>query len=122
MGTVPAIPVPKLTKLLITLKPDAPDALITVDGIDVKDKTIDLPLGDQTKKEVTVVIKAPGYKELTRKLEIVEGEIKVDYELIKARVRTSPYSSTPKRPPPPGGSGRDTPPPKRPSNAGMIDL
>jgi hypothetical protein len=119
--TVP-VPTIKMVKLAIIVKPDAvKDAKITVDGTEVAGGAITLPLGDQTKKDVTIAIKAPGYKDLEQKLEVDEGEMKVEYQLVKKS--SSSGSTTPKRPDPPGGKG--TPGSKKPpkkGGGGLIDI
>jgi hypothetical protein len=113
------VPTVKFAKLTIALKPDSvKDARILIDGTDIAGMTFDVPLGDKTKKEVLVVVKAPGFKELEQKLEVDEGEMKVEYQLVKAR--KSSGSVTPKRPPPPGGSGKKKD--KKPSGGGLIDI
>lgn len=100
-----ALPTIKMAKLFIAIKPDTvKDAKITVDGADVKDNTFDVALGDKDKKEVTIVIKATGFKDLEQKLE-VEGETKVEYQLVKAHSSSSGGVNAPKRPDPPGGKG-----------------
>jgi hypothetical protein len=115
----PPVPVVKMAKVTVALKPDTvKDARIIVDGTDVAANTFDVVLGDKTKKEVTVVVKAPGFKDLEQKLEVDEGEMKVEYQLVKAR--TSSGGATPKRPPPPGGSGKK--PPKKNTGGGLIDI
>jgi hypothetical protein len=117
----PPVPVVKTAKVTIALKPDTvKDARIMVDGTDIAANTFDVTLGDQTKKEVTVIVKAPGFKDLEQKLEVDEGEMKVEYQLVKARSSSSGTSSTPKRPPPPGGSGKK--PPKKTGGGGLIDI
>ena len=114
------VPTIKMAKLTIALKPDTvKDAKITVDGTEVKDNTFDVALGDKTKKEVVVLVKAPGFKDLEQKLEVDEGEMKVEYQLVKSRSSSS-GSVTPKRPPPPGGSGKKKEPKK--TGGGLIDI
>jgi hypothetical protein len=112
-------PAAKSSKVTFTLKPDSvKDAKITVDGIEVANNTIEIPLGDQTKKEVAVVVKAPGFKDFEQKLEVDEGEMKVEYPLTKER--KSSGVATPKRPDPPGGKGGKKP--KKTSGGGLIDI
>ena len=114
--TVPTVPEIKMAKLVIAIKPDTvKDAKITVDGVDVVDNKLDLALGDKTKKEVTVVVKAPGYRDLEQKLEVNEGETNVEYQLVKKP--SGGGSTTPKRPPLPGGSGK-----KKKGGGGLIDI
>ena len=112
-------PAAKVSKVTFTLKPDTvKDAKITVDGVEVTNNTIEIPLGDQTKKDVAVVVKAPGFKDFEQKLEVDEGEMKVEYPLTKER--KSSGVATPKRPDPPGGKGGKKPPKK--SGGGLIDI
>jgi hypothetical protein len=119
-ATVPPVPAAKMAKVTVSLKPDTvKDARILIDGTDVAGMTFDVNLGDKTKKEVAVVVKAPGFKDLEQKLEVDEGEMKVEYQLVKARSSSS-STSTPKRPPPPGGSGKK--PPKKNTGGGLIDI
>lgn len=111
-------PTVKVAKLSITLKPDTvKDAKITVDGVDVQNNTFEVPLGEATKKAVTVLVKAKGFKDLEQKLEVDEGETKVEYSLVKAR--TGGGSVTPKRPEPPGGRGGKK---KKTGGGGLIDI
>lgn len=118
-ATTPPVPAAKMAKVTVSLKPDTvKDARILIDGTDVAGMTFDVNLGDKTKKEVAVVVKAPGFKDLEQKLEVDEGEMKVEYQMVKARSSSS--TSTPKRPPPPGGSGKK--PPKKNPNGGLIDI
>ena len=113
-------PAAKISKVTFTLKPDTvKDAKITVDGVEVANNTIEIPLGEQTKKEVTVVVKAPGFKDFDQKLEVDEGEMKVEYPLTKERKGSG--IATPKRPDPPGGKGGKKPP-KKTGGGGLIDI
>lgn len=115
-----AVPTIKMAKLMITIKPDTvKDAAITVDGTEVKNGVFDVALGDKDKKEVTVVVKAAGFKDLEQKLE-VEGETKVEYQLVKAH-SSSGGVNPPKRPPPPGGSGTKKGGTKK-GGGGLIDI
>jgi hypothetical protein len=119
----PPVPQMKMAKLQITVKPDSvKDPKITVDGTEVTGGAIDLPLGEATKKDVVIVIKASGFKDLEQKLEVDEGEMKVEYSLIKKS--SGGGVSAPKRPDPPGGRG--TPgskkPPKKTGGGGLIDI
>jgi hypothetical protein len=112
-------PTVKVSKVTFTLKPDTvKDAKITVDGVEVANNTIEVALGDKPKKEVVVLVKAPGFKDFEQKLEVDEGEMKVEYPLTKAR-SSSGGTSTPKRPDPPGGKGGKKP--KKPGG-GLIDI
>lgn len=118
----PAVPAVKVSKVTFTLKPDTvKDAKITVDGVEVPSatNTIELQLGDKTKKEVVVQVKAPGFKDFEQKLEVDEGEMKVEYPLSKARSSGGGVSA-PKRPDPPGGKGGKKPPKK--TGGGLIDI
>ena len=113
-------PVGKVSKVTFTLKPDTvKDAKITVDGVEVANNTIEIPLGDVTKKEVKVVVKAPGFKDFDQTLEVDEGEMKVEDPLTKER--KSSGVATPKRPDPPGGKGGKKPP-KKTGGGGLIDI
>ncbi len=115
------VPTVKISKVTFTLKPDTvKDAKITVDGVDVTNNTIEIALGDKPKKEVTVVVKAAGFKDFEQKLEVDEGEMKVEYPLAKARSSSGGVSS-PKRPDPPGGKGGKKPP-KKSGGGGLIDI
>jgi hypothetical protein len=103
-ATVVPPPTVKMAKLVISLKPDTvKDAKITVDGTEVQNNTLEVSLGDKTKKEVVVTVKAPGFKDLEQKLEVDEGEMKVEYQLVKKS--SGGGSVTPRRPDPPGGKG-----------------
>jgi hypothetical protein len=120
-GSAAIVPAAKTSKVTFTLKPDTvKDAKITVDGVEVANNTIEISLGDQTKKEVAVVVKAPGFKDFEQKLEVDEGEMKVEYPLTKARSSGSGVA-TPKRPDPPGGKGGKKPP-KKTGGGGLIDI
>ena len=119
-ATVPPPPVVKVSKVTFTLKPDSvKDAKITVDGVEVPATgMIEVPLGDKTKKEVVVLVKATGFKDFEQKLEVDEGEMKVEYPLTKAR--SGGGVSAPKRPDAPGGKGGKKPPKK--TGGGLIDI
>jgi len=119
-ATVTPLPTVKMAKLVISLKPDTvKDAKITVDGSEVQNNTLEVSLGDQTKKEVVVVVKAPGFKDLEQKLEVDEGEMKVEYQLVKKS--TGGGSVTPRRPDPPGGRGGKKSGGKK-AGGGLIDI
>ena len=113
------VPTVKVSKVTFTLKPDTvKDAKITVDGVEVANNTIEVPLGDKPKKEVVVLVKAPGFKDFEQKLEVDEGEMKVEYPLTKKS--SGGGVSAPKRPDPPGGKGGKKPPKK--GGGGLIDI
>jgi hypothetical protein len=127
-SAAPVVPAVKAAKLTIDIKPEsvAATAKITVDGKDVTlekttvndkevTKPIEIELGDQTKKEVTVIVKASGYKEAQQKIDVdLANDTTLQIELIKR-------GGTPKRP----DSGGDVKPPKRPKKppgGGLIDI
>lgn len=103
-------------KLTVELKPEtiASTAKITVDGVDVTNGAFELDLGTAKKKEVKVVVKASGYKDVEQKVEI-EGDTTVKIELVK---RATGGGGGLRRPPPPGGSGKKKPP----GGGGLIDI
>lgn len=114
-GAGSAEPAAKTAKLTVEIKPDkiASTATITVDDAEVTGGTYEVPLGDATHKEVKVVVKASGYKDVEQKVE-VEGDTTLKIELVK-RSRGGGL----RRPPPPGGSGKK----KKPSGGGgLIDI
>jgi hypothetical protein len=114
----PTIPAPaiKMAKLVITIKPDSvKEPKITVDGVELKDNTLEIDLGDKTKKEVNVVVKADGFRDLEQKLEVNEGETNVEYQLVKKP--SGGGTRPPRRPPPPGGRGG-----KKKGGGGLIDI
>jgi hypothetical protein len=100
-------------KLTIELKPEpiAATAKILVDGAEIKDGVIELPLGDAKKKEVTVAVKASGYNDVETKIEI-EGDRTVTIELVKRST-----GGGLKRPPLRGGVGK-----KQPPRGGLSDI
>jgi hypothetical protein len=110
-------PAIKAAKLKIELKPDAiaATAKITVDGNEVTGGTYDVTLGDATKKQVKVVVKASGYKHVEQTVELEEGDTTLKVELVK---RSSGGGL--KRPPPPGGSGKQGGGKK--DGGGLIDI
>jgi hypothetical protein len=100
-------PTVKATKVTIVIKPDTiKDAKITVDGAEAKDGVLEVPLGDKEKKEVAIVIKAPGFKDFDKKMEVEGVEMKIEAELTKSH--SSSNVNAPKRPELPGGKGSGT--------------
>ena len=113
----PPQPAIKIAKLVITIKPDTvKNPKITVDGTEVQNNALEIQLGDQTKKEVNVVVKADGFRDLEQKLEVNEGETTVEYQLVKKS--SGGGTRLPKRPPPPGGRGGK----KKGGGGGLIDI
>ena len=103
-----AATVAKVTKVTISLKPDTiKDAKITIDGAEAKDGVLEVPLGDKEKKEVAVLIKAPGFKDFDKKMEVEGTEMKIEAELTKAHSSGGGVNA-PKRPDLPGGKGSGT--------------
>ena len=122
-GATPTVVVPtiKLAKLTIIVKPDTvKDAKITVDGTEVQSNLIDIPLGDKTKKEILISIKAPGFKDVEKKLDVAEGEMEAVYELQKKS--SGGGVSAPKRPDPPGGKGGTKKGGGKKGGGGLIDI
>ena len=107
-GTVK--PAPTRAKIIVELTPSTilPSAKISVDGADVTGGTLELELGDAEKKQVTLVVKAPGFKDHEQKVEVA-GDTTVKIELIKRAVAGGTNVNGLKRPPPPGGKKRPPP-------------
>jgi hypothetical protein len=124
-----AKPVKVIGKLAITIKPEAIASIakVTIDGVELKGATYELDLSaekpadpkkPEVKKTVKVVVKASGYKDLAKNVEIVAAPNadvanSVELELIKVA-----------RPPSTPGTG--TPPPQKPKckkpPCGLIDI
>jgi hypothetical protein len=118
-----AAPAVKMSKLTITVKPDAAAsaAKIQIDGKDITGNSIELP---SDKKSVKVSITAPGYHSLDKTIDVLGDDTAVEIELVKRGGGASPgFGGTdthaPKVPTrPPGG---DKPPPKK-KPGGLIDI
>ncbi|MBA3542361.1 MAG: hypothetical protein H0T79_22285 [Deltaproteobacteria bacterium] len=97
-GTTPATPKPAAgsagsgtpavagAKLTIGLKPEtlAKTAFVTVDGNELKDGVMDVAFdAGGTKKTVKVVVKAAGYTDVEKTIE-VDADTRVEIELLKA--------------------------------------
>ena len=117
----------KLSKLTITVKPDAAAevAKIQIDGKDIVGTSIELP-GE--KKDVKVNVTATGFHSFDKKVDLVGDETTVEVELVKRGGGGSPgFGGTdthaPKVPtrPPGGDSGGTKPPPKK-KPGGLIDI
>ncbi len=116
------VPVKATAKLTIEITPDtvAKTAKITVDGKELEKNELDVDLGGTKKREVKIVIKASGYKDVEQKLEVLaEHDNLYKVELVK---RASGGGLS--RPPPPGGNGNKKPPGgnKKPPGGGLIDI
>jgi hypothetical protein len=120
-ATIPAKPTAKLT-IEITPEAVAKSATITVDGKELEQNALEVDLGDAKKKDVKVLIKAAGYKDVEQKVEVLADHDNLyKVELVK---RSSGGGLT--RPPPPGGNGTKKPPngngTKKPPGGGLIDI
>ncbi|MBA3397441.1 MAG: hypothetical protein H0T89_32745 [Deltaproteobacteria bacterium] len=118
-GAGSAVPTVKTAKLTVEIKPEAiaSTAKIVIDGSEITTREFEVTLGEAAKKEVKVLVKASGYKDVEQKVE-VEGDTTLKVELVK---RSSGGGL--KRPDPPGGSGRPGgKKPKKPGGGGLIDI
>lgn len=101
----PAVEEKKLTKITFKLKPEAAakDAKLTVDGKDVTNMMIELPV-DQ--KSMKVEIQANGYRTFEKKQDISSPgeELTIEYELVK-KPSSGTRPSRPRRPDRPPSSG-----------------
>ncbi len=118
-GAGSAVPTMKTAKLTVEIKPEAiaSTAKIVIDGSEITTREFEITLGEAAKKEVRVLVKASGYKDVEQKVE-VEGDTTLKVELVK---RSSGGGL--KRPDPPGGSGKPggKKPGKKPGG-GLIDI
>lgn len=128
--------VAKGAKLTFVIKPDGVKSpTITVDGKAVTGDTFDLAFDSgQTKKSVKVVVKASGFKDQERTLD-VDADMKAEFELTKVGHATgtpvvtntpAPHTDTPpaKQNPPKQNPPKQNPPkkdPKKPANT-LIDI
>ncbi len=109
-------------KIIVELEPYsiAASAKISVDGNEIIGSEIALDLGEAKKREVTLLIKAPGYKDHEQKVE-VEGDTTLKIEMIKRASGGNPSgggaTGGPKRASPPGGNGG-----KKKPNSALIDI
>ncbi len=104
-GSAAAPAVATSAKLTINLKPDtiAKTASITVDGKEIKDGVTDVAFdAGSTKKSVKVVVKAAGYKDAEKTLD-VDADTRIEFELVKGKstmvadktATTPPVTTTP---------------------------
>lgn len=127
-ATVPAAPTKLIGKLTIVIKPEAvaKTAKIFVDGKQLDENTYEVDLIDkldktknEARKNVKVVVKASGYREVEQKIDIVaapNAENNNNYEVELIKRPTGGGGTTPPRPPPPGGKKCKKPP------CGLIDI
>ncbi|MEJ7597509.1 MAG: hypothetical protein WKG01_06325 [Kofleriaceae bacterium] len=114
-----AVPAVVKTKLTVEVRPEAAAkvAKIEIDGKPIDGNSIDLELGDVKKKKVTIAVKASGYRDTSKDLEVdIDKEAyTIEFSLSK---RSSGSSGT--RPTVPG-AGKKPPGGKKPGG-GLIDI
>lgn len=92
-----AEPTFKTTKLVVEIKPDliAQFSKISIDGKEVTGTTAEIPLDPgTTKKKIKVLVKAPGYKDVTQEIEVEGESTTLKLELIKSARPTDPTAGT----------------------------
>ena len=106
------------TKLTVEIRPEAAAkvAKIEIDGKAIDGNSIDLELGEAKNKKVTIAVKASGYRDASKDLEVESDKeaYTIEFSLSK---RSSGSSGT--RPTVPGG-GKKPPGGKKPG--GLIDI
>jgi hypothetical protein len=118
-----AEPAIKTTKLVVELKPDtaAQGAKVLVDGKEITGTTAEIPLDPgETKKEVRVVVKAQGYKEIEQKIELEGESTTLKLELIKGRSGQSATAQGDGATPSSGTAAGGTPSGSHPASAGGV--
>jgi hypothetical protein len=147
-AATPAAPSKLVGKLTITVKPEAiaKTAKIYIDGKQIDSNVFEVDLTDkldakknEARKTVKVLVKASGYKDIERSVDIVaapNSENNNSFEVDLPKRATPPpgggtnpggnTGTTPNRPPPPGGgtkppSGGNKPKCKKPP-CGLIDI
>lgn len=119
------MPAAKAVKLIIVIKPEAAAeaAKITVDNKEVA-ATSDFDMGDATKKKVSIVIKADGFKDYKYEGE-VEGGKDTRFEFDMQKKSRSSGGGLPRPELPSGGSSGGKKPSgggKKPGGGSLIDL
>jgi hypothetical protein len=88
-----AEPTIKTTKLVVEIKPDlvAQFTKVSIDGKEITGLTADIPLDPGTaKKKIKVLVKAPGYKEVTQEIEVEGESTTLKLELVKSARPSDP--------------------------------
>lgn len=103
-SAAPTVAEPKTIKVTFLPKPDAAakDAKISIDGKEIEGNVAEIPADT---KSVKVEVKASGYRTYEKKLDIMGGDMNVEFDMVK---RSSGSNiRPPKRPdrPPSGGGG-----------------
>ena len=79
------------------------------------DNAFDVELGKDGKKQVTILVKAPGFKDAEQKVE-VEGDTTSNVEMVKKPSSSGGGGAKP------AGGGSNKKPPKQQPGGGLIDI
>jgi hypothetical protein len=118
-GSAAPTAVSNKAKLTIVVRPEAAAvvAKLSINGGEVS-PTSEVDLGDRKTKRVAVTVKAVGYQDATKEIDLGAGsEVSIELDLIR-----KPRVGPPLPPRPPTGGGVRRPPPSRPSGGGLIDI
>ena len=123
-------PVKLVGKLTVVVKPEAAAkvAKVYIDGKSIDGVSYELDLTDlldtakgEARKNVTVKVKAAGYKEREQKVDLVASTKEDRANTLELELEKKPAGTGLPRPPNPGGSGGNKPKCKKPP-CGLIDI